>query len=543
MSDKFTKYDDPTFTSSFVHEAASNQCEAQLNVHGLHCYSCVALIEKSIAAKSAQAQVNLTNKTAKLIYNPSHTKLSELVQLIHELGFEVMTTKKKSSGLGSDLIAMGVSLFTASNLMMLALAEYFDVTHEIDARFAWFLHKIAWILGTVCLVVGGRKILHTAWTSLRLKSIHIDQPIAFGLLVTYGYSTYQTFWGDGHIYFDSLAAIIAFLMVGRYAQNRLIDRAMRTMANTGEEESDLVQRIQGTQTDYVTVQDIKPQDNLLLPTGALVPLACKLLSSAGEVYEEPLTGEIKVRQILAGETIVAGLAVGSQPLIVEALELGSQSRWYIAKKDSQALILSEKGTYQGFADKVAVVFFITLVSFALGNLLLRTLWLQQDFASVMAITISMLLVACPCAFGLANVLIFSVIAARAFKKGIVFRNQRALEALVDAKIFYFDKTGTLTTGKPCLSVAMQAPECSIYANLIDQSIAYASMHSTHFLLQALREYHKNLATADLSEPILFYGFHEYFSQGVEFFYEKKQVRIGNINFVLDDMHLSSTLGS
>src|SRR5512146_811886 len=225
---RFEEFDHAAFQDLYIHALPNGLAEVELYLEGVHCASCVWLVERSplVIPGVASAELEIRRSLARVVWNPTAVRLSEIAGTLDSLGY----TPHPFRGVARDavrraedrgmLVRIGVAGAIAINVMLAELALYSGWTGGMDAQFTRFFRWVSLVLVTPALVWPGRVFLTGAWSALRARTLHMDVPIAIGLLAGYVQGAVNTISGSGPIYFDGLATLIFALLVGRYLQQR-----------------------------------------------------------------------------------------------------------------------------------------------------------------------------------------------------------------------------------------------------------------------------------------------------------------------------------
>jgi Cu2+-exporting ATPase len=436
----------------FVHELGDER-EINLLVEGIHCAACVWLIERSLGSLPGilRAQVNLANKRLLLRWDNRQTQLSVIIKRLGDIGYAAIpfdpqsaegTIKKQNRAL---LSRMAVAGFAMMNLMWISIALYSGADTADGGQFRPMFHWVGFALATLTLFYSGSLFLKGAWTGLRHRHLTMDLPIAIGASATYLYSTYITVSGhaSGEVYFDTVVNFIFVILIGRYLEamskrqavastQRLLDLQPRvaTLLIAGEEK-------------VVPIRTVKANETVLVKGGDKVPVDGIVIAGQSDVDESMLSGESQPVRKVTGDLISAGTVNLHSTLtlrVTGTLRDTSLGRIIALVEEAQA----SKAPIQCMADRI-VPWFVVI------TLLLATLtflwWVRSDFELALLAATSVLIITCPCAFGMATPMSIAVASGLGARHGILVKNGTVLETLSHVTHVVFDKTGTLTTGK------------------------------------------------------------------------------------------------
>jgi Cu2+-exporting ATPase len=425
----------------------------QLDAQGLHCSGCVWLVDEMFrrTGTRGRAVTNPIRGTIDLFVTPDFP-LRTFVEDVERLGYRLGPRRRNE--VGSDLVLrMGVSIALAMNAMIFAIALYVGVE---DRKLFWLFHGLAFALSLVSLAVGGSVFLRSAVRSLKSGLLHLDLPIALGLVLGYAGSAYSFFFdGARGAYFDTLTVFTALMLTGRFLRQRVLSKNRAQLLEDGGIEGLLARRLVAGErghdrVEIVSVSKIAKGDTLLVSPGDVVPVASTLLDASATISLDWITGESVPHGAVAGESILAGAcASGGSAIRVRAEEAFEASALLellrtptVADREGEATSPFERALARGW-----VVGVLVAAAIGFGAWLVAT----HDVSRSLSIAIGLLVVTCPCAFGIATPLAQEIVLARLRKEGLLVRSTRFLERAASVTRVVFDKTGTLTTGELELS--------------------------------------------------------------------------------------------
>ena len=460
-----------------------------LLVEGIHCAACVWLIERSLQPKAGvvKANVNLSGKRLHLEWDNDRIQLSAILQKLSAIGYAAVPfdpeaaegqIKKQNRAM---LFRMAFSGFTMMNLLWISIALYSGADR---GEFRELFHLVGFALATPTLFYAGWPFLKGAYTGLRSLHLGMDLPIAIGATVTWGYSSFITFSQStqGEVYFDTVVNFIFVILVGRYleaiskrhavaATQRLMDLQPRvaTLLLNGEEK-------------VVPIRTVKQGDTVIVKPGYKIPVDGTISEGESRVDESMLSGESSPVTKRVGDSVSAGTMNSLNPILVKVsgtLKETALGRIIRLVEEAQA----SKAPIQCTADRIVPWFVAATLLLAAGAF---SYWLFVADAGIeMALmtAISVLIITCPCAFGLATPMAIAVASGQGARHGILVKNGAVLETLSSISHFVFDKTGTLTEGRMRL-VKTQAIDGIDEKQLLTQ-IAAIEQRSEHPIARAI----------------------------------------------------------
>lgn len=419
--------------------------ELRLALQGISCVGCVWLIEKVFARHPGGIRVNVdvVQGDLSVVYDPAQFDLLAFARDLQSFGYLVGpphdgNERKQASGLERR---MGLCGAFAMNAMAFCLPAYFGMPK--DFAFATWFDMIAAVSATLAMLVGGSYFIEKAWQSLRLGALHIDTPIALGIIVAYAGSMSGWIAGiEGLKYFDFVAIFIFLMLAGRWAQQASVERNRRKlMRDTSIPET--VTLVGAEKPQPLAI--LKPGLRFLISPGQSIPVACQLLGAHASVSLEWINGESEAQDREAGQMLPSGaLNIGTRPLEVEALE-----SW----QDSTLRKLLEARRPGDFRDlKLERLLRWYLTAVVIIGILGAIGWLIQGagLGKALQVMISIFVVSCPCALGVAVPLAEELASSRAEKIGVFVRTLGLWKKLTQLRRVVFDKTGTLTLENPVL---------------------------------------------------------------------------------------------
>lgn len=447
----FAEFDHEAFHAAHVRVGADGLAETQLYLEGVHCASCVWLVERvpMIVPGAVRAELDVTRGVARLAWDPGATALSALARALDQLGYrphafrgqradEARRTEERAM-----LTRIGVAGAIAGNVMTIALALYSGMFGGMEREFERYFRWLSLILTTPALFWPGRVFFTSAWQAIRNRGLHMDVPIALALAVGYVQGAINTWRDAGPIYFDAVGTLIFLLLVGRYLQHRAQRRAADSAALLGALAPATARIVEGELVREVPTEAVLP--GMLLDVRAGDTLAADGVVERGSSALDLalLTGESRPVRASEGERVFAGTVNLSAPLRVRVEEAGMMSRLGRLLRDVEDGARHRPPAVM-LADRIAGHFIAVILTLAV---ITAALWWQRDHFLAIDNAIALLVVTCPCALAIATPLAFTVATGRAAGRGILIKGAHALETLTGRGTLFLDKTGTLTEGR------------------------------------------------------------------------------------------------
>ncbi|WP_455207598.1 heavy metal translocating P-type ATPase [Kaarinaea lacus] len=441
-------YDLDEVQAEFVGEL-TRQREIHLLVEGIHCAACVWLIERAMEQTPGvlNAQVNLAGKRLIVRWDNEQIKLSAIINRLGQIGYaavpydpEVAEGKLQQQN-RALLFRMAFAGFTMMNLLWVSVALYSGAD---QSEFRQLFHWVGFALATPTLLYSGYPFFRSAWTGLKQLHLTMDLPIALGASVTYLYSVYITVWQPqvGEVYYDTVVNFLFVILVGRYLEAI----SKRQAVSSTQRLLDLQPRgatvFRDNEAVLLPIRAIKPGDHVLVKPGDRVPVDGKIIDGRSAVDESMLSGEA----IPVGKSIDDHVAAGTLNLdsaltikVQGTLRNTSLGRIIRLVEEAQA----SRAPIQCVADRIVPWFVATTLVLASVTFIY---WLGTDFEIALMAATAVLIITCPCAFGLATPMAIASASGLGARHGILVKNGAVLETLSHIDHFVFDKTGTLTEG-------------------------------------------------------------------------------------------------
>ncbi len=462
--------------SRYMRRAADGSCGFEVSVKGARCANCIAKIEKGVGAIPGVEAARLNLSTGKLSVVSRGVAPEKILQRVRDIGYEAQPFEAAES-LNADeaegqflLRCLAVSGFATVFVMGLTDGIWYGTDISDATRQLFF-----WLAGAVAVpasLYAGQPFFRSAWRGVAARSTNMDIPISLAVLLALGLSIYQAGSHGPHTYFDAAVMLVFLLLIGRYLDFRLRDRARGAARHLLTLQSVLVRRrAPSGDIETVTAREVAPGDLLLIATGDRIPVNGVVEDHATELDLSLVTGEIMPQAVGAGAPIQAGTIVTGRAMMLRATAAVENS----LVADLARLLEAGQQTrsaYVRLADRAAALYVPLVFSLSLLALLA---WLIAGATLAQAVTnaIAVLIITCPCALGLAVPAVQIVATERLFKRGVFVKSGDALERLAEIDTVIFDKTGTLTAGMPVLHNAQSLP-----SGILERAarIARASRH-------------------------------------------------------------------
>jgi len=452
----FEDLDDAGVQAACTEATGADRLRSRLYLEGVHCAACVWLVERlpEVLPGLDAVRLNLASSVVDVVWEPGRTSLSAVGRALDALGYTPhahRASQLRDARRAEDrtqLIKLGVAAACAMNLMFLQGALYAGEAQGMAASFQVFFRWLSFGVSLPVLFFSARPFFVTAWAGLKNRMVHVDLPIALALVVAYAYSAWNTVTGSGHLYFDSLAALVAALLGARQVQ-RSAQRAALERADSlrGVAFLEFARRLSGDGPDApaleVPVAALVPGERVEVRSGELVPVDGVVLLGRSSLDNAVLTGESEPTAVAPGDTVSAGATNLGARLVVRVDAAGVETRVGALLSIVQEALARRPKVLQ-LTDVLARGFVWTVLLLAGVT---AALWAHAGLAVTLERVVALLVVTCPCALGLATPVALSVGLMRAARAGIFVKNPDALQRLRRVGVVLLDKTGTLTEGR------------------------------------------------------------------------------------------------
>jgi len=429
--------------------------ELELKIGGMHCAGCAAGIEKGLSGLQGikQANVNFAVGTASIDYEPDLVAEDKIRAKISELGYSSQKATTANLSLDDEIREARRSLIISIILtipVLLISMSGMVLSNPLLSPEATGI--VLFILDLPILFYAGRSIFTDAWNQTRHFRANMNSLIALGSLAAFLYSTYvvgETLFSSGiitvHYYFESAAMIITLILLGRFLENRARSKARDSIGALLRLRPDkALAVIDGRETE-INTSEIKPGMEIIVKPGEKIPADGKIIEGTPSINESMLTGESVPVDKSDGDQVIGGSVNGNSGFRFKVTVSGEDTFLAgIIRLVTEAQ--GRKAPVQRLADKIAGIFVPIVLLIAVATL---AVWYLVDPTSSMVIRapIAVLIIACPCALGLATPTAVLAGTGRAARRGIYIRGGDILENSARADHIIFDKTGTLTEGK------------------------------------------------------------------------------------------------
>ncbi len=440
-----------------------SQQELQLKVDGMNCASCAASVQRAIEARPGVDSASVSVTEGRAIVAGDHLDADDIVRAVNGTGYKASLIDES---LAPAELKSEIELHQAHHerqwrrraFIGLSIWAPLEVLHWLGRWFGWHGHGAVgwmdWVMligATVVLIAAGGGFYRSAWSAAKRGTTNMDTLIAMGATTAYVYSLVIFLMKlsgstiDQPLYFSEAAALLGIISLGHWMEARATARAGSAVRELLELQPDAAEIVDhtGAASHTVPSADVKPGDRILIRPGGRVPVDGNVIEGESHVDESIVTGESAPVHKKPGDRAVAGSVNTTGRLIVEAAVDGRHTT--IARiADMVQRAQSSKADIQRLADRVSAIFVPGVLIIAAITIV--GWWLAGSFTTGVIATVTVLIISCPCALGLATPMAVMVGAGAASKRGILIKSAMALETAGRATRVIFDKTGTLTAG-------------------------------------------------------------------------------------------------
>lgn len=444
--------------SRFVETCKDGSHAAQLMVGGIRCASCAFLIENALNKETGvDARVNLTTRRLALRWQGDASRGRELAQKVVALGYKI--TPFDPAALKSDdraeetflLRCMAVAGFATGNIMLLSVALWSSSEKTMGVATHDLMHALQALIAIPATIYSGRPFFRSALEALCHGRTNMDVPISVALVLTTCMSAFEALHHGAYAYFDSAVMLLFLLLIGRW-----LDRRTRGRAKAAAESllammaGNATIRTDEARTKLVPIRELQSGMLLLVAAGEKIAADGVVEKGRSEIDPSFITGETLTSPVREGTRVYGGMVNVVAPVEVRITAASGQS---LLGEVIKLMEKAEQGHahYVRLADRVARFYTPVVHILALGTFLVWRFALGGDWQQALLNAMTVLIITCPCALGLAVPAVQVLASGALFKRGMLLKSSDALERLAEVDAIVFDKTGTLTKGTPCLA--------------------------------------------------------------------------------------------
>ena len=454
--------------------------ELTFGVRGLHCASCVNTLESKLHEHPGitTAIVNLAAETGFVRFDPQQLGAADIFSIVHAAGYTPV-------GLHGAETAQDDDLRSQRNWFIFSLCASLPIMLTMGLHTNRAAMQISLLLATAVQFSAGLTFYRGAWSALKNRSTNMDVLVALGTSAAYFYSlaAYVGLLGPHReVFFETSAMLIAFIRLGKYLEARARGKASEALKKLLHLQADKALLVTESGEKEVPASVIRVGDVVLVRAGDVIPVDGEVLDGSGSVNESMVTGESLPVLKNPGDQVSGATVSTNGVMRIRATRIGEATLLaQIIKMVREAQ--GDKAPIQKFADTVSAWFVPIVILLSAVTFIVWYSTLSSDFLTAFRYAIAVLVIACPCAMGLATPTAIMVGSGIALGRGILVKRGSALEAISRLNIVLLDKTGTLTRGEPEMTDLVPVAR-SIDPTKLLECLATAEAYSTHPLAQA-----------------------------------------------------------
>jgi Cu+-exporting ATPase len=511
-----------------------NMKKITIPISGMHCASCAQKIESTLKKLKgiATANVNFATEKATVEFNEKFVSDESIKKAIEQLGYQIIAEEETEKSSDKEKAAREAEIKKLRNLFLFSLILSVPI-FIISMPFEWLDIQIPYqsiillLLATPVQFIVGYRFYKGAFSALKAKTASMDTLIAIGTSAAYFYSLFAVLFPEAlgeHVYFETAAVLITFIILGKWLEAITKGKASEAIKKLAGLQPKTAIVIRNGREITVPIKDVVAGDIVIIKPGQRIPVDGVVMDGFSSVDESMVTGESIPVEKKKGDVVIGATMNKHGSFKFRATKVGKDTVL------SQIIKLVEeaqgsKAPIQRLADKVSSYFVPAVVLIAIMSFLLWYFVLGQSFVFSLSIFIAVLIIACPCALGLATPTAIMVGTGKSAENGILIKNAEALENAHKITTIVFDKTGTLTKGEPEVTDILPLDKFS-WKEILKYA-AIAEKRSEHPLAEAIiskaKEEKLKIMNASFFEALP--------GHGILAKYNKKTILFGNRNLM------------
>ncbi|TRX41383.1 heavy metal translocating P-type ATPase [Flavobacterium restrictum] len=524
INGKYDFLDNESIVSKLLEFHEDSTAIVSLNIPHIHCSSCIWILENLQRLQKGinTSQVNFPEKKVRITYNPQIVSLQMIVGLLSSIGYEpYISLDNYETGTAtidrSLTYKLGVAFFCFGNIMLLSFPEYFEVKEFWLDQYRGFFRGLIFALSLPSFFYSANGYYVSAYKSIKSRMLNIDIPIALGIIVMFGRSTFDIVMDYGSGFFDSLTGLIFFMLLGKMFQIKTysflsFERDFKSYFPIA-----ITKINSNTTEESIPVYDIQKGDRLLIRNQELIPVDGILISEKAQIDYSFVTGEAIPITKKSGDKIFAGGKQMGKIIEMEVLHTVSQS--YLTQLWSNAIFQKNvEQKHKTITDSISRYFTPILLLIAFLGF---GYWIFIDATIAFNVFTAVLIVACPCALALTAPFTFGNVLRLLGKQHFYLKNALVIEQLAKVDTLVFDKTGTITTNMKS-NISYQGQPLDNENIRIIKNVLRASNHPLSRMLYAF------LPEAN---PLKMDAFEEIAGKGILSCIGAIEIKIGSYEFV------------
>lgn len=475
--------------TAFSQSLPNGKEQIALAVEGIYCPACMTRIERGLMDLEGveRARVNLSSHRLSVMWDPAQLKPQTLLDRLADLGygahpFDPAAVKNEEKKENTRILrALAVAGFASMNVMLLSISVWSGNVSDISAETRDFFHWLSALIALPAAAYSGMPFFSSAWRVLRKGHLNMDVPISIGVILALLLSILQTIQHEKEVYFESALMLLFFLLIGRWLDQmmRVKTRAFAENLTALKAETAMKLFDDGALRE-VPLSKIAAGDRVLVRPGERVSVDGTVLEGASLIDQSLVTGETRLVEVEKGETVYAGTLNGEGALTITVT---AAAKGTLLDEVNRLIdeAMEAKSRHRQLADKAAELYAPIVHTAAALTFFGWWLW-GIGWQPSLVIAISVLIITCPCALGLAIPAVQVVASGSLFRNQVLLNRSDALERLSRVDTIIFDKTGTLTRPMPGI---VNAEHCNPEHVVLAIALAKSSSHPLSSALAAL----------------------------------------------------------
>ncbi|UXX78495.1 heavy metal translocating P-type ATPase metal-binding domain-containing protein [Reichenbachiella carrageenanivorans] len=522
FKDKYIFLDDEEIVQHLLDFKSAELAKITFSIPSIHCSSCIWLLEniRKFDDGILHTKIDFSKKRLAIDYNPAKTSLRKIADLLYQLSYEPeisldRKTQAPTTNHKTRDLKIGIAGFCFGNIMLLAFPDYLGI--ELDSEFIAYFTYISLGLSLPVLLYCSSEFFTSAISGLRKRLLNIDLPIAIGILALFGRSLFEIITETGSGYLDSLSALVFFLLIGRWVQNKTyeglaFDRNFKSYFPLA------VQKIIGDNKKSTLVTQLEINDLIEIRNEEIIPCDAVLMSTEALIDYSFVSGESAPNLVTEGAKLYAGGKIKGASAQMTVIKPVSQS--YLTQLwNHSSFDEAKSGDTPSLIDQVSRYFTPIVLCIAL---VAGIYWSFADSSKVLFVVSSVLIVACPCALALAAPFTLSATMNTLGQCKMYLKGTAVIEKLWEIRKIVFDKTGTITTGDN-QNIEWHGRTLAPAERAAIMALASQSVHPLSMQLHA--HLHRGEPVQTVS------GYQEEKSKGLSGIINNQSVKMGSASFV------------
>jgi Cu+-exporting ATPase len=528
---RYEYLDDEKTINRMLDYRDENQCIVTFYVPQMHCSSCIWLLENlfKIDGGIKSSEVNFLKKELLVRFDPLKIKLKELVRLLASIGYEPLINlesieKKKENTDKSLYYKFGIAAFCFGNIMLLSFPEYLSIDASDDNLRKFFSYLIFFFALPVFFYSSSGYFI-SAIQGLRKKIINIDFPLSLGIVALFGRSTFEVFANNNPGYFDSLAGLLFFLLIGKIFQNKTYETINFERNYKSYFPLSVIVKKNKKEVS-IPVSNLAVGDRIIIRNNEIIPADSILFNGNGHIDYSFVTGESKPVNKVMGELIYAGGKQTGEAIELEVIKEVSQS--YLTRLwNNDSFKKKDKSDFTTLSNIVSKYFTAVILLIAFIS---AAFWLPSGTGNALNVFTAVLIIACPCALAMSTPFTLGNTLRIFGKNKFYLKNTTSIEQIAKVDEVVFDKTGTLTKTNSSLIEFIGDELNKSEKELINAVVK----NSTHPLSRMIFNFLKKESDFNYTLNLSLRNYNEKSAKGIEGIVNENRIKLGTLEFVSDN---------